>query len=99
MSASEYRRLAAECLRISGEMVESRAVLVHMAQSWLALAQQARENWRSGSALWSASADAPSSTPLVLIRTASVPIANKNRGYRRGIGSGSAQRMRRGVEC
>ena len=44
MSASEYRRLAAECLRIADEMVDSRAVLVHMARSWLALAQQAEQS-------------------------------------------------------
>ena len=41
MSASEYRRLAAECLRIAENVGDpSRATLIHMAGAWLELAQQ-----------------------------------------------------------
>jgi len=46
MAADEYRRLAAECLRIAKEVInsQSRNLLMHMSQSWLRLAQQAEHS-------------------------------------------------------
>ena len=46
MSIDEYRRHAAECLRIAEEVIDSRyrISLVNMAESWLRLAQQAEKN-------------------------------------------------------
>ena len=51
--ASEYRRLAAECLQIANNMSlnAERARLMEMAQKWLELAQKAEaegENVRQG---------------------------------------------------
>jgi hypothetical protein len=42
----DYRRLATECLRIADNMndTQSRAALIHMAQAWLQLAQQAEHD-------------------------------------------------------
>jgi hypothetical protein len=46
MSIDEYRRHAAECLRIAEDVIDSRyrISLVNMAESWLRLAQQAEKN-------------------------------------------------------
>jgi hypothetical protein len=46
MSPDEYRRHAAECLRISESVIDSqhRTALLDMAQSWLLLAHQAERN-------------------------------------------------------
>jgi hypothetical protein len=42
MSQSEYRRFAQECLEMSKTVQDerSRAVLIHMAQVWLRLAEE-----------------------------------------------------------
>jgi hypothetical protein len=46
MLVDQYRRRAAECLRIAGDLPDSsnRLLLIDMAQSWLLLAQQAEKN-------------------------------------------------------
>jgi hypothetical protein len=46
MSPDEYRRLAAECLRIAENLgdSQSKAGLIAMAQAWLQLARQAEKN-------------------------------------------------------
>ena len=46
MAADEYRRLAAECLRIAEDVInsQSRNLLIHMSQSWLRLAHQYEQN-------------------------------------------------------
>lgn len=46
MAADEYRRLAAECLRIAEDVInsQSRNLLIHMSQSWLRLAHQYEHN-------------------------------------------------------
>lgn len=46
MLVDQYRRRAAECLRIAGDLPDSsnRMLLIDMAQSWLLLAQQAEKN-------------------------------------------------------
>jgi hypothetical protein len=50
MSPDEYRRHAAECLRIAENLGESRskAGLIAMAQAWLQLARQAEKNADTG---------------------------------------------------
>jgi hypothetical protein len=51
MAADEYRRLAAECLRIAEDVInsQSRNLLIHMSQSWLRLAHQYEQNLASTS--------------------------------------------------
>ena len=46
MASDEYRRNAIECLRIADETItaRSRVLLIHMAESWMRLAQQAEKN-------------------------------------------------------
>jgi hypothetical protein len=46
MSVDKYRRHAVECLRIAEGVPDptNRMLLIDMAQSWLALAQQAEKN-------------------------------------------------------
>jgi hypothetical protein len=46
MAADEYRRNAIECFRIAEETMtaRSRVLLIHMAESWMRLAQQAEKN-------------------------------------------------------
>ena len=46
MGADEYRRNAIECLRIADETISarSRVLLIHMAEAWLRLADQAEKN-------------------------------------------------------
>ena len=46
MAADKYRRLAAECLRIAEDVInsQSRNLLIHMSQSWLRLAHQYEQN-------------------------------------------------------
>jgi transcriptional regulator with XRE-family HTH domain len=46
MAADEYRRNAIECFRIADETIsaQSRVLLIHMAESWLRLADQAEKN-------------------------------------------------------
>ncbi len=46
MSQSEYRRFAQECLEMSKTVQDerARAVLVHMAQVWLRLAEQEKRD-------------------------------------------------------
>ena len=46
MSAEEYRRHAAQCLRIAERITDAqgKASLVAMAQAWLFLARQAEKN-------------------------------------------------------
>ncbi|HEY4860503.1 MAG TPA: hypothetical protein VII14_11265 [Xanthobacteraceae bacterium] len=46
MAADEYRRNAIECLRIADETISarSRVLLIHMAESWMRLSQQAEKN-------------------------------------------------------
>src|SRR5207244_3231178 len=46
MAADEYRRHAAECLRIAEDVInsQSRNLLIHMSQSWLRLAHQYEQN-------------------------------------------------------
>jgi hypothetical protein len=46
MAADEYRRNAIECLRIADETItaRSRVLLIHMADAWMRLAQQAEKN-------------------------------------------------------
>ena len=46
MRSEQYRRHAAECLCFAQEMTSpsTRAVLLDMAQNWLALADQAEKN-------------------------------------------------------
>jgi hypothetical protein len=46
MRPEEYRRHAAECLRIAEVVTDpqNRILLIHMAQTWLLLAQQIEKN-------------------------------------------------------
>ena len=46
MSAEEYRRYAAECLRMSKSVggYETKSTLLHMAIAWTKLADQAEKN-------------------------------------------------------
>ena len=46
MAVDEYRRNAIECLRIADETItaRSRVLLIHMAEAWMRLAQQAEKN-------------------------------------------------------
>jgi hypothetical protein len=46
MASDDYRRNAIECLRIADETLNarSRILLIHMAESWMRLAQQAERN-------------------------------------------------------
>ena len=46
MASDEYRRNAIDCLRIADETItaRSRVLLIHMAESWMRLAQQAEKN-------------------------------------------------------
>jgi hypothetical protein len=50
MPPDEYRRHAAECLRIAEDVTDShhRNLLIGMAQTWLNLAQQAEKNPTTG---------------------------------------------------
>jgi hypothetical protein len=46
MAAEDYRRHAAECLRMAEQITEpgGKAVMIDMARSWLRLAEQAETN-------------------------------------------------------
>ena len=46
MASDEYRRNAIECFRIADETItaRSRVLLIHMAEAWLRLADQAERN-------------------------------------------------------
>ena len=46
MAVDEYRRNAIECLRIADETItaRSRVLLIHMAEAWMRLADQAQKN-------------------------------------------------------
>jgi hypothetical protein len=45
-AVDEYRRNAIECLRIADETItaRSRVLLIHMAEAWMRLADQAQKN-------------------------------------------------------
>jgi hypothetical protein len=51
MAGDEYRRHAMECLRLAdGDLRDTRSqlLLIHMAQAWLRLADQAEKNLATG---------------------------------------------------